>query len=211
MEGKRREGCPGPPGKPLLKTSKAMKASEGILTVRGGMTSHAAVVARGMGICCVSGCSAITMDEENKKFELAGKTYHEGDYISIDGSTGNVYDGIIPRPSPRPSAPATSAASCRWLTSTARWLSAPTRIPPRTRSMRRDSALKALALCRTEHMFFEGDRIGAIREMICADTVEGRKAALCETRTDAAGRLRKTVRDDGRPAGQHPLPRPAAP
>ena len=156
-----------------------MKASEGILTVRGGMTSHAAVVARGMGICCVSGCSAITMDEENKKFELAGKTYHEGDYISIDGSTGNVYDGIIP------TVPASVSSGYfgRIMSLADKYRQMAVRTNADTPQNAIDAkrlGAEGIGLCRTEHMFFEGDRIGAIREMICADTVEGRKAALAK-------------------------------
>ena len=158
---------------------EGMKASEGILTVRGGMTSHAAVVARGMGICCVSGCSAITMDEENKKFELAGKTYHEGDYISIDGSTGNVYDGIIP------TVPASVSSGYfgRIMSLADKYRQMAVRTNADTPQNAIDAkrlGAEGIGLCRTEHMFFEGDRIGAIREMICADTVEGRKAALAK-------------------------------
>ena len=153
-----------------------MKASQGILTVRGGMTSHAAVVARGMGTCCVSGCSDITMDEENKKFTLAGKEFHEGDYISIDGSTGNIYDGIIP------TVDATIAGE---LGRVMAWADKYRRLKVRTNADTPTDAKKArelgaegIGLCRTEHMFFEGDRIDAFREMICADTVEEREAAL---------------------------------
>ena len=158
---------------------EGMKASEGILTVRGGMTSHAAVVARGMGICCVSGCSAITMDEENKKFELAGKTYHEGDYISIDGSTGNVYDGIIP------TVPASVSSGYfgRIMSLADKYRQMAVRTNADTPQNAIDAkrlGAEGVGLCRTEHMFFEGDRIEAIREMICADTVEGRKAALAK-------------------------------
>ena len=158
---------------------EGMKASEGILTVRGGMTSHAAVVARGMGICCVSGCSAITMDEENKKFELAGKTYHEGDYISIDGSTGNVYDGIIP------TVPASVSSGYfgRIMSLADKYRQMAVRTNADTPQNAIDAkrlGAEGIGLCRTEHMFFEGDRIEAIREMICADTVEGRKAALAK-------------------------------
>ena len=158
---------------------EGMKASEGILTVRGGMTSHAAVVARGMGTCCVSGCSAITMDEENKKFELAGKTYHEGDYISIDGSTGNVYDGIIP------TVPASVSSGYfgRIMSLADKYRQMAVRTNADTPQNAIDAkrlGAEGIGLCRTEHMFFEGDRIGAIREMICADTVEGRKAALAK-------------------------------
>ena len=153
-----------------------MKASQGILTVRGGMTSHAAVVARGMGTCCVSGCSDITMDEENKKFTLGGKEFHEGDYISIDGSTGNIYDGIIP------TVDATIAGE---LGRVMAWADKYRRLKVRTNADTPTDAKKArelgaegIGLCRTEHMFFEGDRIDAFREMICADTVEEREAAL---------------------------------
>ena len=153
-----------------------MKASQGILTVRGGMTSHAAVVARGMGTCCVSGCSDIKMDEENKKFELAGKTYHEGDYISIDGSTGNIYDGIIP------TVDATIAGEFGRIMS---WADKYRVLQVRTNADTPTDAKKAfelgaegIGLCRTEHMFFEADRIAAFREMICADTVEQRETAL---------------------------------
>ena len=158
---------------------EGMKASEGILTVRGGMTSHAAVVARGMGICCVSGCSAITMDEENKMFELAGKTYHEGDYISIDGSTGNVYDGIIP------TVPASVSSGYfgRIMSLADKYRQMAVRTNADTPQNAIDAkrlGAEGIGLCRTEHMFFEGDRIEAIREMICADTVEGRKAALAK-------------------------------
>ncbi len=153
-----------------------MKAAQGILTVRGGMTSHAAVVARGMGTCCVSGCGDIKMDEENKKFELGGKTFTEGDYISIDGSTGNIYDGIIP----------TVAASVTGNFGTVmEWADKYRKLKVRTNADTPADAKKArelgaegIGLCRTEHMFFEADRIAAFREMICADTVEEREAAL---------------------------------
>ncbi len=155
-----------------------MKASQGILTVRGGMTSHAAVVARGMGSCCVSGCSDIAMDEENKKFTLAGKEFHEGDFISIDGSTGNIYDGIIP------TVPATIADEFATVMA---WADKYRRLKVRTNADTPADAKKArelgaegIGLCRTEHMFFEGDRIDAFREMICADTVEEREAALAK-------------------------------
>ena len=153
-----------------------MKASQGILTVRGGMTSHAAVVARGMGTCCVSGCGEIAMDEENKKFTLAGKTYHEGDYISIDGSTGNIYDGQIP------TVDATIAGEFERVMN---WADKYRTLKVRTNADTPADAIKArelgaegIGLCRTEHMFFEEDRIAAFREMICADTVEEREAAL---------------------------------
>ena len=153
-----------------------MKASQGILTVRGGMTSHAAVVARGMGTCCVSGCGDIKMDEENKKFELAGKTYVEGDYISIDGSTGNIYDGIIP------TVDAEIAGEFGRIMAWAdefRTLKVRTNADtPADAKKARELGAEGIGLCRTEHMFFEADRIAAFREMICADTVEAREAAL---------------------------------
>ena len=153
-----------------------MKASQGILTVRGGMTSHAAVVARGMGTCCVSGCGEIKMDEENKKFELAGKVYVEGDYISIDGSTGNIYDGIIPT---------VDAQIVGEFETIMNWADEFRTLKVRTNADTPADAKKArelgaegIGLCRTEHMFFEAERIAAFREMICADTVEQREAAL---------------------------------
>ncbi len=153
-----------------------MKASQGILTVRGGMTSHAAVVARGMGKCCVSGCGDIVMDEENKKFTLAGKTFHEGDCISIDGSTGNIYDGIIPT---------VDASISGEFGRIMAWADKYRRLKVRTNADTPTDAKKArelgaqgIGLCRTEHMFFEPDRISAIREMICSDTVEERETAL---------------------------------
>lgn len=153
-----------------------MKASQGILTVRGGMTSHAAVVARGMGTCCVSGCGDINMDEENKQFTLAGKTYHEGDYISIDGSTGNIYDGIIP------TVDAAIAGEFGTIMSWAdefRTLKVRTNADtPADAKKARELGAEGIGLCRTEHMFFEADRIAAFREMICADTVEEREKAL---------------------------------
>ena len=157
---------------------EGMKASQGILTVRGGMTSHAAVVARGMGKCCVSGCGEINMDEENKKFELAGKTYHEGDFISIDGSTGNIYDGIIP------TVDATIGGEFGRVMA---WADKYRRLGVRTNADNphdTEQAVKfgaeGIGLCRTEHMFFEADRIPAIREMICSDTVEQREKALAK-------------------------------
>ncbi len=153
-----------------------MKASQGILTVRGGMTSHAAVVARGMGTCCVSGCGEIKMDEENKKFELAGKTYKEGDYISIDGSTGAIYDGIIP------TVDAEIAGEFGRIMDWAdkyRTLKVRTNADtPADAKKARELGAEGIGLCRTEHMFFEADRIAAFREMICSDTVEEREAAL---------------------------------
>ena len=153
-----------------------MKSAQGILTVRGGMTSHAAVVARGMGTCCVSGCGDIKMDEANKKFELAGKTFVEGDYISIDGSTGNIYDGIIPT---------VDAKIAGEFGRVMEWADKYRRLKVRTNADTPADAKKArelgaegIGLCRTEHMFFEADRIAAFREMICADTLEEREAAL---------------------------------
>ena len=155
---------------------EGMKASQGILTVRGGMTSHAAVVARGMGTCCVSGCSAIAMDEENKRFVLAGKEYHEGDWLSIDGSTGCIYDGIIP------TVDAEIAGEFGRIMGWAdkyRRLSVRTNADtPRDAKKARELGAEGIGLCRTEHMFFDGDRIAAIREMICSDTVEERENAL---------------------------------
>ena len=155
---------------------EGMKAAQGILTVRGGMTSHAAVVARGMGTCCVSGCSEITMDEANKQFTLAGKTFHEGDFISIDGTTGNIYDGIIP------TVDATIAGEFGRVMAWAdkyRTLKVRTNADtPADAKKARELGAEGIGLCRTEHMFFEADRISAFREMICADTVEEREAAL---------------------------------
>ena len=153
-----------------------MKVAQGILTVRGGMTSHAAVVARGMGTCCVSGCGDIAMDEENKKFTLAGKEFHEGDYISIDGTTGNIYDGAIK------TVDATIAGEFGRVMAWAdefRTLKVRTNADtPADAKKARELGAEGIGLCRTEHMFFEEDRIAAFREMICADTVEEREAAL---------------------------------
>ncbi|MBQ3858810.1 MAG: pyruvate, phosphate dikinase [Prevotella sp.] len=153
-----------------------MKVAQGILTVRGGMTSHAAVVARGMGTCCVSGCGDIDMDEDNKQFTLAGKTYKEGDYISIDGSTGKIYDGIIP------TVDASIAGEFGRIMAWAddfRTLNVRTNADtPEDAKRARELGAEGIGLCRTEHMFFEEDRIAAFREMICADTVEEREAAL---------------------------------
>ena len=153
-----------------------MKASQGILTVRGGMTSHAAVVARGMGTCCVSGCGDINMDEENKKFTLAGKEYHEGDYISIDGSTGNIYDGAIK------TVDATIAGEfgrvMEWADKFRTMKVRTNADTPADAKKARELGAEGIGLCRTEHMFFEEDRIAAFREMICSDTVEEREAAL---------------------------------
>ncbi len=155
-----------------------MKAAQGILTVRGGMTSHAAVVARGMGKCCVSGCGEIAMDEENKHFTLAGKTYNEGDFISIDGSTGNIYDGVIP------TVDATIAGEFGRIMA---WADSFRKLKVRTNADTPTDARKArelgaegIGLCRTEHMFFDPERIAAFREMICSDTVEEREIALAK-------------------------------
>ncbi len=155
-----------------------MKAAQGILTVRGGMTSHAAVVARGMGTCCVSGCGDIAMDEENKKFTLGGKTFHEGDFISIDGSTGKIYDGIIPT---------VDATISGYFGRIMGWADKYRRLrvrtnadTPRDAKKARELGAEGIGLCRTEHMFFEADRIAAFREMICSDTVEERKTALAK-------------------------------
>ncbi len=155
-----------------------MKASQGILTVRGGMTSHAAVVARGMGTCCVSGCGEIHMDEENKQFTLGGKTFHEGDYISIDGSTGNIYDGIIPTVD---AAIAGEFGRIMALADKYRKLQVRTNADtPRDAKKARELGAQGIGLCRTEHMFFDPERIAAFREMICSDTVEQREAALAK-------------------------------
>ena len=155
---------------------EGMKSAQGILTVRGGMTSHAAVVARGMGACCVSGCGDIIMDEENKKFTLNGKEFHEGDPISLDGSTGNIYDGIIP------TVDATIAGEFGRIMAWAdkyRTMGVRTNADtPADAKRARELGAEGIGLCRTEHMFFEGDRIDAFREMICADTVEEREEAL---------------------------------
>ena len=155
-----------------------MKSAQGILTVRGGMTSHAAVVARGMGTCCVSGCGDIVMDEENKKFELAGKTYTEGSEISIDGTTGNIYDGLIP------TVDATIAGEFGRVMAWAdkyRTLKVRTNADtPADAKKARELGAEGIGLCRTEHMFFEEDRIAAFREMICSDTVEEREEALAK-------------------------------
>ena len=155
---------------------EGMKSAQGILTVRGGMTSHAAVVARGMGTCCVSGCGDIVMDEANKKFTLAGKEFHEGDAISLDGSTGNIYDGIIP------TVDATIAGEFGRIMAWAdkyRTMGVRTNADtPSDAKKARELGAEGIGLCRTEHMFFEGNRIDAFREMICSDTVEEREAAL---------------------------------
>ena len=164
---------------------EGMKASQGILTVRGGMTSHAAVVARGMGTCCVSGCGDIVMDEEHKKFTLAGKEYHEGDYISLDGSTGNIYDGIIP------TVDATIAGEFGRIMGWAdkyRKLKVRTNADtPRDAKKARELGAEGIGLCRTEHMFFEGNRIDAFREMICSETKEEREAALAKILPEQQG------------------------
>ena len=157
---------------------EGMKASQGILTVRGGMTSHAAVVARGMGTCCVSGCSEIAMDEENKKFVLAGKEYHEGDWISLDGSTGKIYDGIIPTVDA--SIAGTFGRIMGWADEFRALKVRTNADTPRDAKNARNLGAEGIGLCRTEHMFFDADRIGPFREMICSDTVEDRIKALAK-------------------------------
>ena len=181
---------------------EGMKAAQGILTVRGGMTSHAAVVARGMGTCCVSGCSEIIMDEANKKFVLAGKEYHEGDWMSIDGSTGKIYDGIIP------TVDATIAGEfgriMAWADKYRRLQVRTNADTPRDAAKARELGAEGIGLCRTEHMFFEGNRIDAFREMICSETVEEREAALEKILPE--GRFREAVRSSGRQPSYHPFP-----
>ena len=168
---------------------EGMHVSEAIVTVRGGMTSHAAVVARGMGTCCVSGCGDITMDEENKRFTLAGKEYHEGDAISLDGSTGNIYDGIIP------TVDATIAGEFGRIMGWAdkyRTMKVRTNADtPADAKKARELGAEGIGLCRTEHMFFEGNRIDAFREMICAETVEEREAALAKILPEQQGDFEK--------------------
>ncbi len=157
---------------------EGMMAAQGILTVRGGMTSHAAVVARGMGTCCVSGCTEIAMDEENKQFTLAGKTYHEGDFLSLDGSTGKIYDGLIPT---KEAEIAGEFGRIMGWADQYRTLKVRTNADsPRDAVKARSLGAEGIGLCRTEHMFFEEGRIGAFREMICSDTVEEREAALAK-------------------------------
>ena len=157
---------------------EGMKAAQGILTVRGGMTSHAAVVARGMGTCCVSGCSAIVMDEENKQFQLAGKTFHEGDWLSLDGSTGKIYDGAIPTVDA--SIGGEFGRVMAWCDKYRRLQVRTNADTPHDAAQARKFGAQGIGLCRTEHMFFDEDRIPAIREMICSDTVEQREKALAK-------------------------------
>ena len=157
---------------------EGMKAAQGILTVRGGMTSHAAVVARGMGKCCVSGCGAIVMDEANKQFTLAGKTYHEGDWLSLDGSTGSIYDGAMPTVDA--SVGGDFGRIMAWADKFRRLQVRTNADTPHDAAKARELGAQGIGLCRTEHMFFEGDRIAAIREMICSDTVEQREKALAK-------------------------------
>ena len=157
---------------------EGMKAAQGILTVRGGMTSHAAVVARGMGKCCVSGCGAINMDEANKQFTLAGKTYHEGDWMSLDGSTGNIYDGALPTVDA--SVGGDFGRIMAWADKFRRLQVRTNADTPHDAAKARELGAQGIGLCRTEHMFFEGDRIAAIREMICSDTKEQREKALAK-------------------------------
>ena len=177
---------------------EGMKAAQGILTVRGGRTSHAAVVARGMGKCCVSGCSEIVMDEENKKFTLGGKTYHEGDIISLDGTTGNIYDGAIP------TVDATVSGDfgriMEWADKFRKLKVRTNADTPKDAAKARELGAEGIGLCRTEHMFFEADRIAAIREMICSDTVEEREAALAKLEPMQQGdfeKLYETMGDYG--------------
>ena len=157
---------------------EGMKAAQGILTVRGGMTSHAAVVARGMGKCCVSGCGEINMDEANKQFTLAGKTYHEGDWLSLDGSTGSIYDGAMPTVDA--SVGGDFGRIMAWADKFRRLKVRTNADTPHDAAKARELGAQGIGLCRTEHMFFEGDRIAAIREMICSDTVEQREKALAK-------------------------------
>ena len=157
---------------------EGMKAAQGILTVRGGMTSHAAVVARGMGKCCVSGCGAINMDEANKQFTLAGKTYHEGEWLSLDGSTGNIYDGAMPTVDA--SVGGDFGRIMAWADKFRRLQVRTNADTPHDAAKARELGAQGIGLCRTEHRFFEGDRIAAIREMICSDTVEQREKALAK-------------------------------
>ena len=157
---------------------EGMKAAQGILTVRGGMTSHAAVVARGMGKCCVSGCGAINMDEANKQFTLAGKTYHEGDWMSLDGSTGNIYDGAMPTVDANVGGD--FGRIMAWADKFRRMKVRTNADTPADAARARSLGAQGIGLCRTEHMFFDGDRIAAIREMICSDTKEQREKALAK-------------------------------
>ena len=157
---------------------EGMKAAQGILTVRGGMTSHAAVVARGMGKCCVSGCGAINMDEANKQFTLAGKTYHEGDWMSLDGSTGNIYDGAMPTVDANVGGD--FGRIMAWADKFRRLKVRTNADTPADAARARSLGAQGIGLCRTEHMFFDGDRIAAIREMICSDTKEQREKALAK-------------------------------
>src|SRR5699024_1130085 len=157
---------------------EGMVASQGILTVRGGMTSHAAVVARGMGTCCVSGCGAIKMDEANKQFELSGKVYHEGDWLSLDGSTGNIYGEAIPTVDA--SIGGEFGRIMAWADKYRQMKVRTNADNPRDAKQAMKFGAEGIGLCRTEHMFFEADRIPAIRQMICSDTVEQRDAALAK-------------------------------
>ena len=166
-----------------------MKSAQGILTVRGGMTSHAAVVARGMGSCCVSGCGDIAMDEENKKFTLAGKEFHEGDAISIDGTTGNIYDGLIPTVDAKIAGE--FGRIMGWADKYRTMKVRTNADTPADAKKARELGAEGIGLCRTEHMFFEGNRIDAFREMICAETVEEREAALAKILPEQQGDFEK--------------------
>ena len=166
-----------------------MKSAQGILTVRGGMTSHAAVVARGMGSCCVSGCGDIAMDEENKKFTLAGKEFHEGDAISIDGTTGNIYDGLIPTVDAKIAGE--FGRIMGWADKYRTMKVRTNADTPADAKKARELGAEGIGLCRTEHMFFEGNRIDAFREMICSETVEEREAALAKILPEQQGDFEK--------------------
>ena len=196
--------------RPSPEDIEGMKAAQGILTVRGGMTSHAAVVARGMGTCCVSGCGAIAMDEANKTVRLSQARPTTRAIISPSTAPPATSMTVLSPPSMLPS-PASSAASWAGLTSTAVCRSAPTPILLTTHARHVSLAHRASACTRTEHMFFDSDRIAAFREMICSDTKEERVAALAKLDADAAGRLRGHLRSNGRLPRDHPLPRSSAP
>ena len=181
-----------------------MKAAQGILTVRGGMTSHAAVVARGMGTCCVSGCGAIKMDEANKQFELAGRVYHEGDWLSLDGSTGNIYGEAIPTVDA--SIGGEFGRIMAWADKYRQMKVRTNADNPRDAKQAMKFGAEGIGLCRTEHMFFEADRIPAIREMICSDTVEQREKALEKLELMQQGDFEAMLRGHGGQPHHHPLP-----
>ena len=189
---------------PLPRTSRGMQVSQGILTVRGGMTSHAAVVARGMGTCCVSGCGDIVVDYENKKFTLAGKEYHEGDWISLDGSTGNIYGEARP-PCP-PTRLRCTGRLMGWADKYRQLMVYTNADTPRDAAQGRAFGAQGIGLCRTEHMFFEGERIKAMREMIVADNTEGPQEGPGQDHALPAGRLEGLYRGHGGLPGCHSLP-----